>query len=205
METKMLSVKGLKDLKRFLESREGFTLVEIIMVVAVMGILVSVAAPNFSKWVEKHQINGEAQKVYFDLMLARTSAVKNNSLVRVAFDTTAHTYTIHGDLNNDGIQDAGEAVKTGTLENNVQFAKTPATPNPDGNAVALPVSFGAGGAQTVIFDSRGQADNSGSVFLLHTSDIAAVSSDRARCVTVLAATGGVDYWTYDGGSTPPWK
>ena len=162
----------------------------------------AMAAPNFSKWKEKHEINGQAQKVYFDLMLARTTAVKNNNIVRVAFNTTSHTYTIHNDTDGDGTQDTGEAVKSVALENDTNFAYNTGINDEDGNAVSAAVSFG--GSTTVTFDSRGQSSASGSVFLLHTSDIGS-TNDRARYISVLQATGAVDYWTYDGSVTPPWK
>lgn len=194
-----------KKLKRFLATQGGFTLAETVMVLAVMGILMVVAIPNFSKWKEKHEINGQAQKVYFDLMLARTSAVRNNNNVRVTFNTTSHTYTVHNDTDSDGAQDGGEAVKSGVLENNIKFAYNAGITDIDGNTVSAPVSFG--GSQTVIFDSRGQSSASGSVFLLHASDIGS-TNDRARCVSVLQATGAVDYWSYDGSLAapkPPWK
>ena len=172
------------------------------MVLAVVGIIMAIGAPNFSKWKEKHEINGQAQKVYFDLMLARTSAVKNNNLVRVTFNTTSHTYTIHDDTNDDGTQDSGEGVKSVALENDINFAYNTGITDIDGNTISAPVSFG--GSQVVTFDSRGQASASGSVFLLHTSDIGS-TDDRARSISVLQATGAVDYWTYDGDVTPPWN
>jgi len=198
----MISTKGFKNWGHPLKSREGFTLIEILMTMIIMGILMSVAVPNFSKWKEKHEINGQAQKVYFDLMLARTSAVKNNNLVRVTFNTTSHTYTIHDDTNDDGTQDSGEAVKSVALENDINFAYNTGITDIDGNTISAPVSFG--GSQVVTFDSRGQASASGSVFLLHTSDIGS-TDDRARSISVLQATGAVDYWTYDGDVTPPWN
>jgi prepilin-type N-terminal cleavage/methylation domain-containing protein len=202
MATGMISTKGFKSWGRPLESREGFTLIETMMVLAVLGIIMAMAAPNFSKWKEKHEINGQAQKVYFDLMLARTTAVKNNNIVRVAFNTTSHTYTIHNDTDGDGTQDTGEAVKSVALENDINFAYNTGINDEDGNAVSAAVSFG--GSTTVTFDSRGQSSASGSVFLLHTSDIGS-TNDRARYISVLQATGAVDYWTYDGSVTPPWK
>lgn len=202
MATGMLSANGFKNSKHLLKSREGFTLIETIMVLAVMGIIMAIATPNFSRWKEKHEINGQAQKVYFDLMLARTNAVKNNNLVRVAFNTTSHTYTIHDDTNDDGTQDSGEAVKSVALENDINFAYNTGINDIDGNAVSAAVSFS--GSQTVVFDSRGQSSASGSVFLLHTSDIAS-TNDRARSISVLQATGAVDYWIYDGNITPTWK
>ena len=112
----MLPVKTFNGWKRFLESQEGFTLVEMITVVAIMGIILAIAVPNFSKWKEKHQINGQAQKVYFDLVLARTVAVKNNNDVRVTFNLNADTYQVHDDTNGDGLEDSGEALKTINLD-----------------------------------------------------------------------------------------
>jgi len=202
MAIEMLPVKTFNGWKRFLESQEGFTLVEMITVVAIMGIILAIAVPNFSKWKEKHQINGQAQKVYFDLVLARTVAVKNNNDVRVTFNLNANTYQVHDDTNGDGLEDSGEALKTINLEENVQFAYNTGIPDIDGNTVTSAVSFG--GSQTVTFDSRGQASASGSVFMLHSSDIG-TTSNRARSISVLQATGAVDYWSYDATVTPPWR
>lgn len=162
----------------------------------------AVAIPNFSKWKEKHQINGQAQKVYFDLMLARNTAVKTNNNVLVTFNTTSHTYKVHDDTNGDGVEDSGESLKSVSLEENVEFAYNTGVKDTDGNTVSAAVSFG--GSSVVTFDSRGQASASGHVFLLHASDIGE-TSDRARCISVLQATGAVDYWSYDGSASPTWS
>jgi len=198
----MLFIRRLKGLKRFLESKKGFTLIEMIITMTIIGIVSAIAIPNFSKWKEKHEINGQAQKVYFDLMLARTTAVKSNNNVRVTFDLVANTYTIHEDSNDDGTVDAGENLKNAVLENNVQFAYNVGITDTDDNAVTSAVSFG--GAQVVVFDSRGQANSSGSVLLLHLSDIG-ITDDRARLISILQATGGVDYWKYSAADNPTWK
>jgi len=198
----MLPKRRLKGLNRFLASEQGFTLIEMIVTMAIMGIVAAMAIPNFSKWKEKHEINGEAQKVYFDMMLARTTAIKSNNNVRVTFDLVANTYQIHEDTNDDTVVDAGENLKNATLVNNVQFAYNAGLTDTDGNNVTSAVSFGGG--PLVVFDSRGQASSSGSVFLLHQSDIG-INNDRARSITILQATGGVDYWTYSAADNPPWK
>ncbi|MBL4665257.1 MAG: GspH/FimT family protein [Nitrospinaceae bacterium] len=198
----MLLIRRLKGLKRFLESKKGFTLIEIIITMAIIGIVSAIAIPNFSKWKEKHEIDGQAQKVYFDLMLARTTAVKSNNNVRVTFNLVANTYKIHEDSNDNGVEDGGENLKNAVLENNVQFAYNVGISDTDGNTVTSAVSFG--GAQVVVFDSRGQASSSGSVLLLHLNDIG-ISDGRARLISVLQATGGVDYWKYSAADNPPWK
>ncbi len=198
----MMPAKELNGMKRFLESQRGFTLIELITVMAIIGIVMAIAAPNFSKWKEKYQINGQARKVYLDLMLARTNAIKNNNDTRVTFNTTNHAYKVHDDKNSNGTEDSGEALKSVNLENSVKFAYNAGISDIDGNTVTATISFN--GSLTVIFDARGQANASGSVFLLHENDIG-VSNSRARSISVLQSTGAVDYWSYDGTVSPPWS
>lgn len=64
---------------------EGFTLIEIIIVISVMAILMAVATPFVSEWIANSTLKGEMQTFYGDLQKARTHAVKSNRAVLFSF------------------------------------------------------------------------------------------------------------------------
>jgi type IV fimbrial biogenesis protein FimT len=56
----------------------GFSLVELVVTIAVVGILAAIAIPSFSAMVANNKAKGIATDLYFDLAKARSEAVKRN-------------------------------------------------------------------------------------------------------------------------------
>lgn len=190
-------------MKRFFANSNGYGLIETLIVVAFLGIVLAMVAPNFSKWSVKRKINGESQKLYFNLQLARASAAKNNNNVIFTFIPGENSYKVHDDTDGDG-SEAGETVKLVNLDSRVQYGFFGGSIiDVDGNSNSAAVAL-AGGGNVITFDSRGQASSSGSVYLIHGGD-AGETNDRLRAVSIVGETGGVDLWKYDGGLNPPWK
>jgi len=139
-----------------------------------------------------------------DLMLARITAIKSNNDVIVTFNAGNNQYSIHDDSNSDGAENGGETVKNVTLIPQVQFGFFGGSVvDTEGNSVSSPVYL-AGGGSVLTFNSRGEASDSGSVYLIPGSDVSQ-SNDRLRAISVVQATGSVDYWKYSQGQSPPWS
>ena len=62
--------------------QRGFTLIELMVVVAIMGILLSLGIPAFSEWNRNTRIRNQAESVLTGLQIARAEAVKRNRYVR---------------------------------------------------------------------------------------------------------------------------
>lgn len=61
--------------------RQGFTLAELLIVMAIVGILASLAAPAFSQFIKSQRIKSMASDLNASLTLARSEAIKRNSNV----------------------------------------------------------------------------------------------------------------------------
>lgn len=160
-------------------SERAFTLVELMISLALVGILAGVGTPYVLANLPTYRVNAAVRQVMGDLRLARTLAVERGVHAFLVFDQAAVAYTLVLDTDaTPGVSPGDDVVKTvalGELYRGVAF----------GSALAGdPVSFGGDRA---LFKPRGTS-NGGTVFLRPGQD-AGVREDRERKVTVLSTTG----------------
>ena len=86
----------------------GFTLVEALVTVAVLGILIMIGIPSFLGTLNRTRLTGSSRQIATLMQVARLEAIKKNTVVKVAYDTTLRRFYAFVDNNQDGNEDAGE-------------------------------------------------------------------------------------------------
>jgi prepilin-type N-terminal cleavage/methylation domain-containing protein len=76
----------------------GLTLLELIIVLAMVGILIGIAGLNFARFSSAYRLREAAREIASDLQFARLLAVKENRDIRVVFQTDAYDIMRVSDL-----------------------------------------------------------------------------------------------------------
>ena len=86
-------------------SCRGFSLLEVLVVLAIIGVLAAIAVAALGSYLQKYRLNASVREIAGSLQLARVKAVTSNFNVTFAFQTAVpETYQVSGteDRNGDG-------------------------------------------------------------------------------------------------------
>jgi prepilin-type N-terminal cleavage/methylation domain-containing protein len=80
----------------------GFTLVELMLVIVILGIMAVFGIPGVSAWLPDHRLKRAAGDVYSNMQLARMNAIKANADWAIVFVAGTNRYLICSDEGPDG-------------------------------------------------------------------------------------------------------
>lgn len=83
--------------------KSGFTLVELVLVMAIMTILAAMAAPRYGRATGRYRLDLAARRVAADLRMAQSSAKAASTSRAVVFATATDQYQLSGVAAPDGI------------------------------------------------------------------------------------------------------
>jgi type IV fimbrial biogenesis protein FimT len=112
-----------------MQKNEGFTTIELLLVVGLMAILMSIAALSYLSMRPAMRLNGASRQMMGDLMMARMKAVNENNDFKVIF-IDSQQYQILDDDDGDGTIDAGEWSTTKDIQDNYPGVTLSASTDP---------------------------------------------------------------------------
>jgi Tfp pilus assembly protein FimT len=72
----------------------GISIIELMVVIAIVAILGTIAVPGYIGWLPKYRLSTSARDILSDLEYARGTAIKENASVVLKFNAGQDTYTV---------------------------------------------------------------------------------------------------------------
>lgn len=77
-----------------MQKRSGFTVTELIVIIALLSLLTAVAVPNFLSWLPKYRLRSAARDLFSNLQLAKMEAIKTNRNCSIGYEKNPDRYAI---------------------------------------------------------------------------------------------------------------
>jgi type IV fimbrial biogenesis protein FimT len=161
-------------MKKAFNKYRGFTLIELMITLAIAAILLTVGIPSFNEVIKNSRLSTQVNSLVTALSLGRSEAVKRGQSVTIcksangtscvvevgSWSSSDDGWIVFVDTNSDGVVDAGELLlrvfsklKSG---NTLKYSRIRVTYNGQGNTPGLNGTF-------VVCDDRGSPEAKGGI------------------------------------------
>ena len=156
---------------------KGFSILELVMTLALILLILAVALPGFNRYWQTYQLNSAAQQMFSNLDRGRYRAIARNREVVIQFRREQRSYRLFEDLDGNGERGPSEPmVGAYSLPKQVDFDSTGLSGPPASTTlrpVGDPITFGG---DRFTFNPEGYCNKMGTVYLQNASgDAAAIS------------------------------
>ena len=151
-----------------MHDNKGFTIVELVIVLVVMGIMAAIVAPNLLGYLPESRLKNAARDLFSNMQLAKIGAIKNNADWAIVFNVGAGEYYVCSDDGGDGWTGTGndtieETVVLADYGSGVTYGSVTGFSGIDGNPLDNGVTYSTV-TDVVRLQPRGTADT-GYVYL----------------------------------------
>lgn len=165
--------------------KQGFTLVELLIVIAIVAILGSLAAPSFNTFLLKRSVQSASDTLVNDIRYARSEALRRSTRVSIcslAANTTgtcsaagsaswANGWIVFVDTTNLGTVDAGEEI--------VRVQQAPQS------IASIQSTNTASDRSRITFEANGFAKSADQTFIVTPTGSVPANSTRLVCISIM--------------------
>lgn len=112
-----------------MRSKNGFTLIEVMLTITIIGILSVIAIVSSQSMYSSYKIRGAARQIFSDIQMARVSAIKRGHLWCVVFSGSPFSSYAISDSGPDSICNNGDDILNKTMDLSSDFGGVTMTQN----------------------------------------------------------------------------
>ena len=98
-----------------MRTRSGFTLIEVMITVAVLGLLLAIGVPSLTNIIGNMAVRTNAEAINSAIQFARAEAIRRNAAVKIEMSAAGTSWSIRFVSDNSVLQERGEEGRANTV------------------------------------------------------------------------------------------